>query len=117
MIPLHDDNPTALTPVVTIGLIAACSLAWLWQFGHPPDGRRQIVYALGVIPAVLLGDRALPPELACTPPVLTLLSSMFLHGGWMHLIGNMLSSEEHTSELQTLMRRSYTVFCLKKKTQ
>src|SRR3546814_5439076 len=27
------------------------------------------------------------------------------------------SSEEHTSELQSLMRISYAVFCLKKKTQ
>ena len=90
MIPLHDDNPTALAPVVTIGLIAACSLVWLWQFGHPPAGQQQIVYALGVTPAVLLGERALAAELAWTPPVFTLLSSMFLHGGWMHLIGNML---------------------------
>ena len=90
MIPLHDDNPTTLTPVVTIGLIAACSLVWLWQFSHPPGGQQQIVYALGVIPAVLLGERSLPAELAWTPPAFTLLSSMFLHGGWMHLIGNML---------------------------
>src|SRR3546814_5310123 len=30
------------------------------------------------------------------------------HGGW--------RSEEHTSELQSLMRISYAVFCLKKKT-
>src|SRR3546814_2611732 len=28
-----------------------------------------------------------------------------------------IRSEEHTSELQTLMRISYAVFCLKKKTQ
>src|SRR3546814_5430473 len=28
-----------------------------------------------------------------------------------------LRSEEHTSELQSLMRISYAVFCLKKKTQ
>src|SRR3546814_2081058 len=29
--------------------------------------------------------------------------------------GNVLRSEEHTSELQSLMRISYAVFCLKKK--
>src|SRR3546814_5553606 len=28
-----------------------------------------------------------------------------------------IRSEEHTSELQSLMRRSYAVFCLKKKNQ
>src|SRR3546814_2533021 len=32
------------------------------------------------------------------------------------LIGNHERSEEHTSELQSLMRTSYAVFCLKKKT-
>src|SRR3546814_2026071 len=30
---------------------------------------------------------------------------------------NLLRSEEHTSELQSLMRISYAVFCLKKKTK
>src|SRR3546814_4409692 len=30
-------------------------------------------------------------------------------------LGNQLRSEEHTSELQSLMRSSYAVFCLKKK--
>src|SRR3546814_2028914 len=33
----------------------------------------------------------------------------------MHLLG--LRSEEHTSELQSLMRISYAVFCLQKKTK
>src|SRR3546814_9396742 len=31
--------------------------------------------------------------------------------------GRQLRSEEHTSELQSLMRISYAVFCLKKKTK
>src|SRR3546814_4327706 len=31
-------------------------------------------------------------------------------------IGDAVRSEEHTSELQSLMRISYAVFCLKKKT-
>src|SRR3546814_5278931 len=37
---------------------------------------------------------------------------------WKHIgcfINNDLRSEEHTSELQSLMRISYAVFCLKKK--
>src|SRR3546814_6538778 len=33
------------------------------------------------------------------------------------LIGRAVRSEEHTSELQSLMRTSYAVFCLKKKNQ
>ena len=43
-----------------------------------------------MIPAVLLGVRELPPELVLVPPAMTTLTSMFMHGGWMHLIGNML---------------------------
>src|SRR3546814_7725198 len=35
--------------------------------------------------------------------------------GLPHLGGRMDRSEEHTSELQSLMRTSYAVFCLKKK--
>src|SRR3546814_8992932 len=31
------------------------------------------------------------------------------------IVNNMMRSEEHTSELQSLMRISYAVFCLKKK--
>ena len=46
--------------------------------------------ALGVTPATLLGDARLPPELYLVPPVATVFSSMFLHGGFMHLAGNML---------------------------
>ena len=48
------------------------------------------VLALGVTPATLLGDARLPPELYLVPPVATVFSSMFLHGGFMHLAGNML---------------------------
>src|SRR3546814_9750419 len=37
---------------------------------------------------------------------------MLLHGRFVPMPGR---SEEHTSELQSLMRNSYAVFCLKKK--
>ena len=90
MIPLRDDNPSSSTPLVTISLVAACVLVFLWQASLGPQRGEQIVYALGVIPAVLLGQRELPPELVLVPPTLTTITSMFMHGGWMHLIGNML---------------------------
>lgn len=90
MIPLHDDNPTTIRPVVTIGLIGACVLVFLWQLTLPPALQQKAIYALGFIPGVFFGDRRLPPDLAWIPPELTLLTSMFLHGGWLHLIGNML---------------------------
>ena len=90
MIPLRDDNPTSITPVVSRVLIGACVLAFLWQFTLGPRDAQVAVFALGVIPAVLFEGARLPPELAMVPPVATVFTSMFLHGGWMHLIGNML---------------------------
>ena len=90
MIPLRDDNPTSITPFVTYAFIAACVLAFLWQMSLGEKGFEAAVLALGVTPATLLGDARLPPELYLVPPVATVFSSMFLHGGFMHLAGNML---------------------------
>lgn len=90
MIPLRDDNPSSRPAVVAIAFIVVCVLVFLWQFSLGPQGGQRAVYALGFIPAVLLGQGQLPPELAVVPPVATIFTSMFMHGGWMHLIGNML---------------------------
>ena len=90
MIPLRDDNPTTIQPLVTIAFIVLCSLVFLWQISLGGQGFEAAVLSLGVIPATLLGDKTLPPELALVPPTLTIFTSMFLHGSWMHLIGNML---------------------------
>ena len=90
MIPLHDDNPTTIKPFLTIAFIVICSLVFLWQLSLGTSGFEMAVYRLGVIPAALFGNKTLPPELALVPPTLTMFTSMFMHGGWMHLIGNML---------------------------
>lgn len=90
MIPLHDDNPTTIKPFLTIAFIVTCSVIFLWQLSLGTRGFEMAVYRLGVIPAALLGDKTLPPELVMVPPTLTVFTSMFMHGGWMHLIGNML---------------------------
>lgn len=90
MIPLRDDNPTERPAIVTVTLILACVLAFFWQIAHDPAGQERIVYALGFIPALLFTDAHLPPQVAMVPPTATLFSSMFLHGGFMHLAGNML---------------------------
>lgn len=89
MIPLHDDNPTATPPLVTVALISACVLVFFWQLSLGPQQER-VIYALGVIPAVLFGRLQLPEAIALVAPPMTLFSSMFLHGGLMHLLGNML---------------------------
>lgn len=90
MIPLHDDNPTTLKPVVTITIIVLCGLAFFWELSLPMQAKQEMIYSLGVIPAVLLGEKSLPPEIQSFPAELTIFSSMFLHAGFMHLIGNML---------------------------
>jgi len=90
MIPLRDDLPTRSAPILTITFIVACCVVFLWQISLGERGFQVAVYSLGVIPATLLGNETLPPEFFRIPPTLTVFSSMFLHGGWMHLIGNML---------------------------
>ena len=90
MIPLHDDNPTELPPVVTVSLITACVLVFFYQVSLPERAGELFVYRFGAIPAVVFGQTVPLPELAGVPPSLTLITSMFLHGGWMHVIGNML---------------------------
>ena len=91
MIPLQDDNPTELTPLVTITFIGICVLAFLYQASLPPPHAETLVFQYGAIPALLFGRADLPPAIDVgIPAYATLLTSMFMHGGWMHLIGNML---------------------------
>jgi membrane associated rhomboid family serine protease len=90
MIPLKDDTPSALKPYVTVSLIAACCAVFLWQSSLDLNQSRRVVAALGAIPAVLLTDARLPIDLQWIPRYCSPLTSMFLHGGWLHLLGNML---------------------------
>jgi membrane associated rhomboid family serine protease len=100
MFPYKDDNPTLRTPVVTFLLIVANALAWVFVQGMGTDpALAQSVCELGLIPGEFL--RRLPagysvplsPETRCVLGLgstwYTPLTSMFLHGGWFHLIGNM----------------------------
>jgi len=86
-LPLYDDNPISRTPYVTYALIAACTLVFLWQLGQDDDA---VTATYGMIPAVVFGSARLAPDLAAIPPWMTIFTSMFLHGGWLHLGGNML---------------------------
>ena len=90
MIPLKDDNPSQITPLVMYVMIGLCVLVFLWQTTLGPEGEQRAVYSLGVIPAVLLSGAQLPPDLAIVSPWTTVFTSMFMHGGLMHLLGNML---------------------------
>ena len=87
MIPLKDDNPTRSTPYVTITLIALNVLIHLVQLPMNIGERSAFIQAYGFIPARLFtGEGPFSP----ISPVGTIFSSMFLHGGIMHLAGNML---------------------------
>ena len=90
MIPLRDDNPTRIIPFVTISLIVASSLVFFYQISLGLQGGQFFVYRYGAIPAVIFGHESLPREIMAMPSSFSLVSSMFLHGGFMHLIGNML---------------------------
>ena len=89
MIPLKDDNPSSIRPLITFAVLGLCAGAFLWQLSLGTGGQAAI-YAFGVIPASLLQGAELAPELALIPPQLTVVTSMFLHGGWAHFMGNML---------------------------
>ena len=86
-LPYGDDNPHTTTPYINYGLIAACVLVFLWQLSAGAEGQEVVSYAYGLIPAHLFGDASDPSAIA---PWMTIFTSMFLHGGWMHLLGNML---------------------------
>ena len=90
MIPLHDDNPTRTKPVLTVLLIAANVLVFMYQLSLGPRQEQALVFQFGAIPAVIVGTRSLPDQLAAIPPFFSLFTSMFLHGGFLHIIGNML---------------------------
>ena len=92
LLPLHDDNPLRHIRFGywTVAIIAACVLVFLYQSAMPERDGMRFVYAYGAIPSVVFGINALPPELSAVPAYASLVTSMFLHGGFMHLLGNML---------------------------
>lgn len=90
MIPLHDDNPTTIKPLVTIAFIIINILIFFWELTAFTNGNQAAVIAWSFIPSTLLQGKSLPDEIAIVSPSITLITSMFLHGGWMHLVGNML---------------------------
>ncbi|OQY27151.1 MAG: rhomboid family intramembrane serine protease [Candidatus Cloacimonetes bacterium 4572_55] len=89
MIPLYDDNPTERFPFMTIILIVINVLIFFYQISLGEQGGQRFVIELGTIPWEVSNFQN-HPESVSIPPLMTLFTSMFLHGGWMHLIGNML---------------------------
>ena len=90
MIPLKDDNPTSNKPVVTYFIIGLCIIIFLIQLSSQSYKTGELFYSYGLIPSVLMGHNQLPMDLYAVPASVTIFTSMFMHGGFMHLIGNML---------------------------
>jgi len=124
MFPYRDDNPTLATPVVTVLLIAVNLAVWILVQGTGTEpGLSRSVCELGLIPGELLGrvaggttlplTRASVCVLGTDHPWFTPLTSMFLHGGWFHLIGNMWFLWVFGNNVEDSMGRlRYVVFYL-----
>jgi len=93
MIPIKDDNPLTIKPIVTIALIIINCVVFLYAFSLGRHGFTDFTFKYGLIPAELIqGHDLTPPRYAflSTSPFLNVFTSMFMHGGFLHLGGNML---------------------------
>ncbi len=90
MIPLRDENPTRRFAFFNTALIAACVAVFFWEFSLGPQQAQAAIMALGLVPDALVGGGQVPAGAPLHSAWPTLLTSMFLHGGLMHLAGNML---------------------------
>lgn len=90
MVPIRDNNPTTITPYVTFGLIAANVLAFLFEATLPPQELDGFFHLAAVVPRELTASFAGISVNQPVPEWTTLITSQFLHGGILHLGGNML---------------------------
>src|SRR5689334_15491075 len=103
MFPLSDENPTVRAPVMTYALIAVIVGVWVLVQGAGFDQQSLAVSIcnLGMVPGEISKQAALGtsvplgPGMACVVDnepinIWTPITSMFLHGGWGHLLGNLL---------------------------
>jgi membrane associated rhomboid family serine protease len=75
LIPLRDSQPSLNKPVVTGVLIAVNVMVFLFELTLIEPVQELFVHTYGMVPVRFTWS--------------SLFTSMFLHGGWMHLIGNM----------------------------
>ncbi len=90
LIPLRDDNVTRTRPPATMAIIAICTAVFLYQLSLSRRADEILALGYGMIPSVLLGTNHLNPGIPTVDPWLTIFTSMFMHGGFLHIAGNML---------------------------
>jgi membrane associated rhomboid family serine protease len=88
VLPLRDNVPTRSFPVVTVGLIAANAVVWLWEVTGTSVDRDVTLY--GYYPCTVEGPCIPPAPAHPLPWYEGAFTSMFMHGGWIHIAGNML---------------------------
>lgn len=93
MVPLRDNVPTTITPYVTYALIGANIGIFLYQLSLAPQELQAFFQSAAVVPCQLSGNitgRCPVPTDQALPEWMTLFTSQFLHGGFLHIAGNML---------------------------
>src|SRR5438128_12644419 len=86
MIPIRDDQPRFSTPFVNYFSVALNALAFFYELSIQTQGHRaldQFVYQFGVVPTHV--ELALA-HLNLAGVFLRVLSSMFRHGWWLHIL-------------------------------
>lgn len=81
MFPLYDTVRSRRFPFINLMLILINVLAFLYEMQMNPAVLKEFIFGWGLIPARLLND----PSTVWS----TIFTSMFLHGGWFHIINNM----------------------------
>ena len=89
MLPIRDDQPRYSTPIVNSFLIGVNLLIFVFEASLTPRGLGLLVSQLGVVPSHVLAFVSGSPRYSLVAVALPFLTSMFLHGSWMHVIGNM----------------------------
>lgn len=89
MIPLSDDNPVRSTPFITFSLVAANVAVFLYQLSLGPL-QEQFIRSCGFLPIELVTGQDVGVPTCVSPPALTILTSMFMHGGFLHIGSNLL---------------------------
>src|SRR5258708_24376383 len=110
MIPISDDNPVRSTSYVTITLIGICIAAYLWELSLG-KGSDSALAVLGFTPDTLINAQDASSSWLGVPPWATILTSMFLHAGFLHVGGNMLYLWIFGNNIEDAMGHAkYTLF-------
>jgi len=90
LVPLHDNNPTRTTPYVVFALIAANVVTFLHEFSLSQEALNRFFQTFAVVPSQLTASFQSGNPAVVIPQLVTLVTSQFLHGGFLHVGGNML---------------------------